>query len=730
MSVKHETSIRAGSVGRKATAFPASANVPDPLRDVLSLRRWVRISVYAAILSSEPFYFFVMAFSPAQLLAGLLVGLAIAFFAIEGAFNQMIKLRKRSAYPNVLLVEVGNVGETASAAQHGLEVAARLLGVRAAAIGIRGKNGILRLAACYGLSAEHADEILLRSKDDTGVVMERLSPLGVKLQHGAPFHQAFGLVPNGVERIIFAPVIALQNPIGVIVFAAEGRNADVKDDQLLTSIGIALGLSLENLRQRDELREGQARLEMVVTGAPLVLFSLDRDGAFTLVEGHGLETLGVRPERVLGRSIFDVYPNRPEITDAVKRALAGEEATVSADFAGSVFEARMTPLRDVAGAIAGVIGVAIDITERRRAEDALQDSQERLSTLVANVPVVLFAIDRDGNFTLSEGKGLADLGLRPGEVVGRNIRDVYRDSASILANVERALSGEAVTDTVEVGGMSWETIYSPVRDVSGVVVSVIGVAGNVTERLRTQEALRISEERYRVLVENASDGIFAVGMDNRFIAVNAAVEAILGYEPDELLGKEITEVIAPEHQGLADAMTDRKLESGGQTAYEIEAIRKDGSRVPLEVSSWLAYEDGTPVAIQGIARDISERKRVEDALREGEERFRELFDNASDIVYTHDLTGLFTSINKAAERVTGYTREEAVGLNIATIVAPEHLQNAVDMIRKKVQGGDQTTYDIDIITKDGRRVTLEVSTRLILEDGKPVGVQGIARDIN
>jgi hypothetical protein len=116
-------------VGRKATAFPASANVPDPLRDVLSLRRWVRISVYVAILASEPFYFFVMAFSPAQLLAGLLVGLTIAFFAIEGAFNQMIKLRKRSAYPNVLLVEVGNVGETASAAQHGLEVAARLLGV-------------------------------------------------------------------------------------------------------------------------------------------------------------------------------------------------------------------------------------------------------------------------------------------------------------------------------------------------------------------------------------------------------------------------------------------------------------------------------------------------------------------------------------------------------------------------------------------------------------------------
>jgi PAS domain S-box-containing protein len=218
---------------------------------------------------------------------------------------------------------------------------------------------------------------------------------------------------------------------------------------------------------------------------------------------------------------------------------------VSADFAGSVFEARMTPLGMSQGAIAGLIGVAIDITERRRAEDALQDSQKRLSTLVANVPVVLFAIDRDGTFTLSEGKGLADLGLRPGEVVGRSVRDVYGESPSILANVERALSGEAVTNTVEAGGMSWETIYSPVRDASGVVVSVIGVAGNVTERLRTQEALRHSEERYRALVENASDGIFAVGMDNRFISINAAAEALLGYEAGELLGKDVAEVIAP-----------------------------------------------------------------------------------------------------------------------------------------------------------------------------------------
>ena len=728
MSDEPDNPVLAEEVEPIADAIPEGAR--DPLRDVLKLRRAIRFGVYTIITADLPFYYFALGYTLSQVAAVGIIGWIIALVAVETAFRQMIRLRKRSAYPNVLLVEMGVVNDTALAAQRGLDVVVSLLGVRAAVIGLRGSGGRLRLAACRGLSDSRADEILMRSEDAAGDAMAQLQPVRVKLAAGEPFHEAFGLVPDGANRIVFAPVIALQNAIGVIVLASDSRDADINDDQLISGIGIALGLSLENLRQRDQLRDGQERLERVVTGAPLVLFALDRDGVYTLVEGRGLEVLGTRPEQVLGRSIFDIFNGRTEITDAVKRALAGEEVIVSADFSGAVFEARLTPLTDAGGQVAGVIGVAIDVTERRQAEDALHASQEQLGTMVSNVPVILFAMDSDGNFTLSEGKGLAALGLKAGQVVGLNVRDVYGDHPEIVENIERALGGEVVADTVEVNGLFWETIYSPVRDASGAVVSVIGVAGNVTERMRAQEALSASEERYRALVENASDGIFVIGMDNRFISVNAAEAVILGYDPEELIGRDVNEVIVPEHRNLADAMTARKLESGGQTAYEILAIRKDGSFVPLEISSWLAYEDGKPVAIHGIARDVSERKRVETALREGEERYRELFDNASDVVYTHDLAGRFTSINKAAERVTGYSPDEAVGMNIAAIVAPDHLQRAVEMTRKKVKEGGETTYEIDIITKDGRRIPLEVSTRIILRDGKPFGVQGIARDIN
>ena len=129
-----------------------------------------------------------------------------------------------------------------------------------------------------------------------------------------------------------------------------------------------------------------------------------------------------------------------------------------------------------------------------------------------------------------------------------------------------------------------------------------------------------------------------------------------------------------------------------------------------------------------VAR-LVERHRTSAALRESEERYRELFENANDIIYTHDLQGNFTSLNRSGERITGYTREETMKMNVADVIAPEYLNLARAMIAQKASQKVSTVYEIDIISKQGRRIRLEVSTRLIYREGRPVGVQGIARDL-
>jgi PAS domain S-box-containing protein len=118
------------------------------------------------------------------------------------------------------------------------------------------------------------------------------------------------------------------------------------------------------------------------------------------------------------------------------------------------------------------------------------------------------------------------------------------------------------------------------------------------------------------------------------------------------------------------------------------------------------------------------------ALRASEERYRDLFDNANDLVYMHDLQGNLRSANNATARVTGYTREEALRMNIAQIVAPECLALAREMTARKVAGGAPSLYELEVVAKDGHRVQLEVSTRIVLDHGRPVGVHGIARDVS
>jgi PAS domain S-box-containing protein len=133
--------------------------------------------------------------------------------------------------------------------------------------------------------------------------------------------------------------------------------------------------------------------------------------------------------------------------------------------------------------------------------------------------------------------------------------------------------------------------------------------------------------------------------------------------------------------------------------------------------------------VSELEERIAERKRVEIALRESEERYRELFENAKDAIYVHDLQGTYLSINRAAEKLSGYPREEIVGHNFKEFVAPEHAQYVRDGFWKKLSEQGETTYEIDVIAKDGRRVPIEVSSRAIYENGEFVGVQGMARDI-
>jgi PAS domain S-box-containing protein len=213
----------------------------------------------------------------------------------------------------------------------------------------------------------------------------------------------------------------------------------------------------------------------------------------------------------------------------------------------------------------------------------------------------------------------------------------------------------------------------------------------------------------------------------RFLEVNEAAVAQYGYSRDEFLVMRITEIRPPEDvpRLIGHVAKDRPaLQNSGEWRHR----RKNGEVIDVYVISHTLDFRGRKAALV-VAQDITERKRSDAALQESEERYRELYDNANDAIFTIDLAGRFTSINAKAARLTGYTLEEALAADITRVIPPEYLPMVRQMIQKKLAGGGATMYELEIVAKDGRRIPIELSSRLIRRDGRPVEIQGIARDM-
>jgi diguanylate cyclase (GGDEF)-like protein/PAS domain S-box-containing protein len=390
-------------------------------------------------------------------------------------------------------------------------------------------------------------------------------------------------------------------------------------------------------------------------------------------------------------------------------------------------------IRDTTGKVIHRQGVIADITLSKVAEEEVEKREKLYRTLAKNIPatgVLLF--DHDLRYTLADGEQLREQDFLQERLEGRTIWEAFPKEIADewSAFYRRALAGEHISFERQDDGSWFQIDVLPVRDEHDEIFAGMAIWQDITERQRATENLEESEERYRNLFENANDIIYVHDLEGNYISINKAAERVFGYSRAEALQMNMSQIAAPEHFELIRRKLAKKVRGRAkQTAYELDCLRNDGSRVTLEVNSTVIMKDGAAIAVQGIARDITDRKRADAALKESESRFRDLFENANDLIYTHDLQGRFTSLNRAGERITGYSREEALRMQISAVVAPEYLDYAQRMTMRKLDGDAPTSYEIEIIAKRGQRVMLELSTRLIFQNGKPVGVQGIGRDI-
>jgi len=491
---------------------------------------------------------------------------------------------------------------------------------------------------------------------------------------------------------------------------------------------------------------GAGEYQAVFEASPEALLVHDADGTITKANQRAEAVLGLDRADIVGRRYddlaFDLHSEKgdPLPTEELPFArvrTAGEPVTdqivsVETEATRRMLSVSGQPLFDESGAFDGAVVSIDDVTEQHRTELAMRERREHLETVVENLPVILFALDPDGTFTISRGSALETLGLEPGEAVGSTIDEMYADYPDVLDSAKRALAGEDVRTTAELGAVTFDTWYRPLVDDAGDVQQVLGVSFDVTNRRERERALQDREQQLSKIIESTNDAVMIKNADGEYELINEAGAAYFGRDADEIIGKTDDELFEPEVASTLRAHDEAVMDAGEQRQYD-ERIGIDGEEYVFE-SNRVPYTDadGSVVGTITISRDVTERKKRERRLEENDAILRQLTGTADEVFWLFDSD--FTEVqfvNDAYEEIWGRSvaelRENA--MDFMEGVHPEDRETVANAVQRL--GNGETTheeYRVNPEEEFGRWVSVR-GEPIYDDEGAVVRAAGLARDI-
>jgi len=388
-----------------------------------------------------------------------------------------------------------------------------------------------------------------------------------------------------------------------------------------------------------------------------------------------------------------------------------------------------------------------DITERKRAEEALREAKETFETFLKASPEAVMVTDLEGTITFASPRTVALHGYAsPEEMVGRKSFQLIppEEHGKAKEGIQKLLRGEPLVKANFTGlrkdGSRFvvEINTAVLRDAQGAPKAFMTSARDVTERQRAEEALRESEEAFRLAFEGAKDAIFWADPRTGLITnCNKAAEDLLEKTKEEIIGQHQTTLHPPQKGGAYAKMFERHIQERGVAEEEAEIITKSGKVNAVHITASVTRVGGKPI-IQGIFRDITERKRAEEVLRESEARYRLLAENVTDLIWMMDLSMRFTYLSPSVTRLTGYSVEEALSFSLKETLTPPSFQVAMQTFSEEMalessgraDPARSRILELEQRCKDGSAVAIEVTTTFLRDSqGRPVGILGVSRDI-
>lgn len=515
------------------------------------------------------------------------------------------------------------------------------------------------------------------------------------------------------------------------------------DGKVIGTVGFAVDIT--DLKRADKvLRESEECFRLIVESIAEGVIILNDRGIITFVNDGLCELMGYQSNELIGRlaSVFLDPFNRGILQELLKRMREGEYnkthtpiSLIRKDGKRVPTLVSLTPTFDAEGKLTGSFAIFTDLSQLKRAEGAVRESEETARALLNATTDSALLVDLEGYILAINEMAALRLGKRVDELIGTCAYDyvpphIAKFRKAKLDEVIR--SGKPLRFEEMVDGRILETSIYPVIGANRMVDRIAIFSQNITDRKRAEEALRKSEASYRELADSITDVFFAVDNDLKCTYWNRTTENLVGIPAQEALGKSIYELF-PDVQGTKiEELYLQTLRTQRPRSF-VQEYKLRGKDFIFEINVYPSKH-----GLSVFAKDITERRRMQEALQVSEARYRLLAENVSDIIWTMDMNLRFTFLTPSVTRVLGYKIEELMAKKLEEILTPASYTLAMKTLTEELARDGMEHIDphrsrvleLELNCKDGSTAWVE-SKMTFLRDpkGQVIEILGVARDI-